>query len=282
MRFYKTVVYFITLFAFALGVSGAVTTVTLTGTCPSFVTNSSNSYFNFSLYNSGNGVASDFVAEPLFGGFSTYNSTLSLQSLGPNSTYYFSFKLKNFTMPGSYVEAVIISYQQGGSSFATMYPCLTNVKKAANGLIIATSASLSDGKLNATMLNLANYTINGTVKVFAPPMFAVKPQYLNISVPPFGTRAVNFSMATPKYSNATIPIAISTSYEKDGLHYASIYTIDSIIHPSKVPLMSYTEIGIILIIAIVVVLIIFSVMRGKGKRTGKKVAAVENAVLHGS
>ncbi|MGC8652067.1 MAG: hypothetical protein ACP5UH_02345 [Candidatus Micrarchaeia archaeon] len=275
MHFAKMIIYALVLSMLGMGVSGALTTVTLSGTCSGGIVNASNPYFNFSLFNSGNGFASSIIAEPLFNGFSTYNSTFALQSLGPNSTYRFIFKLKNFSTPGSYVESIILSYRQGTSSFTTMYSCIASVGKQARSLLTMPNGFLKDGKLNTTVLNIANYTINSTVKIYAPPLFVVQPSSINISVKPFAAKTVIFNISMPKYNNATMPIGVGVSYINDGTHYASLSLVNAVLSNAKAPLMSYTEIGAIAVILVIVALIIVSATRAR--KAKKRAAPPESA-----
>lgn len=263
MKIFKLLLFAALSMISSMGMAGALTTVTLTGTCTSNIINSANPYMQFQLYNSGNGFATNLVIEPLFSGFSVYNSIKQITQIGPNSTNTTTFDLYNFTMPGSYTEPIIVNYQQGGSSFTTMFYCFVNIEKPAQSLLTVSSDVFSQGVLNVTEINIANYTINATVTVFAPPLFTVQPKSENISVQQFSTNNTRFNIKLPNYQNATLPVAISISYIRNGLHFSSLSDVSIPVKKIEAPLQSYAEILIILIILAIIILILFSLRRNK-------------------
>ncbi|MGC8669598.1 MAG: hypothetical protein ACP5TL_00380 [Candidatus Micrarchaeia archaeon] len=268
---------YLLLIATLFGYAFASTTVTLSGSCQNLQINSSNPYLFFRLSNEGNGVASSVIVEPLFNGFSTYNGSFGINQLEPNSTYEFYFKLYNFSENGSFVEPIIVDYQQGSSSFAALFPCVVSVGKPTHSLLEVSSSQFKSGILNVTLINIANYTIKGTVAVYASPSFKVKPARENVSVGPFATVSEYFNISLPHYSNATIPVSVSAYYSRDGLHYSTLAVIPIVMSGAKSDLKELTIIAVSAIIIAILLLIVISIYKSwKEKHLKEDVSNAKN------
>ncbi|MGC8586235.1 MAG: hypothetical protein ACP5K5_01660 [Candidatus Micrarchaeia archaeon] len=248
--------------------SGAITTVSLTGICSSNTINATNHFLQFSLHNSGNGFASNLDIVPIFHGFSTSNAIETIPELGPNSSAYFSFDLYNFSLPGSYVESFVAYYQQGSSSFSTMYSCLVNVGSLAPSMLTISSGEFKNDIINVSIINLASYPINATVEVYAPPSsFKINNSIVNVSFSGYASKSIMFKMIPPKYSNATIPIAVGVSYIKNGMHYANIRFVTVVLRGSSNNYEFYIILATITVIIIITALIVISIAKhSKRKR----------------
>ncbi|MGC8687237.1 MAG: hypothetical protein ACP5RM_00875 [Candidatus Micrarchaeia archaeon] len=252
-----------------LGVNWGSTTITLTGVCHTSTVNVSNSNFTFSIHNSGNGIADNLVLVPYFKGFSisNYNNSAGISALMPNATYSYTFKVNNFSAPGSYIELIIVNYQQGGSSFSTVYPCITNVEKPSHSLLVIANETYINGILNVTVLNLASHAIgNGSISIFAPPLFSVQPTNQNVTLPAFSSAHFQFKVKSPSYSNASLPLPIGLSYMENGVHYAYLSSYLLTISNAKKSLMPIAEIASIALIIILVALIIVSIFYNRRKK----------------
>jgi hypothetical protein len=203
------------------GIAGA-STVTLTGTCYSSIVNQTNNYMQFNLTNSGNGTATNFLLEPIITGATTKNASILIPLVAPGATYIEKIYLSNFSLPGSYVERFVAKYSQGSSSFVTIFPCLTNINRTARSLIAITGIERKGNDVRINITNIADYPINGQVSVYAPPAFTVNDSIQNITAKPYAISNFSFDVATPQYTNAEFPVAISVSYINNSVHYATL------------------------------------------------------------
>jgi hypothetical protein len=206
------------------GIAGA-STVTLTGTCYTGIINKTSNYIQFNITNSGNGTATDLLIEPLIAGASTTNTSMLLPLVAPGGMYGEKIYLSNFSVPGSYVERFITRYSQGTSQFVTIFPCIANIGQQAPSLLAIAASQKGSGTIAVNVSNIANYSIDSQVSVYAPPEFTVSPQQKNVTVAQYGVTDVSFSYTAPKYTDAEFPMAVAASYVKNGVHYASLSVI---------------------------------------------------------
>lgn len=206
----------------ALMATAGAATVTLTGTCPSQVLDASHNVFTFNLTNSGNGTATNFYLAPVLSGMSTYNSLVTIPVVGPGSSTTFSFYTSNFSMPGGYADYLLASYSQGSQTFTTFFPCLLYVGQVTQSAVQVTSVLQSGSTLNVTLMNFNTAAINASVRVLAPPSFAVPEPNASVSLGPHQQKSLSFNVTPPALTGATFPIGVSASYSLDGLHYATI------------------------------------------------------------
>ena len=267
MHAFRIVLYTAIIVVAMIGFSGAITTVSLTGTCSSNIINTTNHFLQFSLYNSGNGFASNLDIVPIFYGFSTSNAIETIPELGPNSSAYFSFNLYNFSLPGSYVESLLAYYQQGGSSFSTMYSCIVNVGRIAPSMLAISSGEFKNNIINVSITSLASYPINATVEVYAPPSsFKINNSIVNVSFSGYASKSILFKMIPPKYSNATMPIAVGVSYIKNGMHYANIGFVNVVLRSSSSNSEFYIILATVAVIIIIAVLIVISIVKHSNRK----------------
>lgn len=204
-----------------IGVSSA-STVTLTGTCYSNLINQTNNYMKFNLTNSGNGTATNLLLEPVISGASAINTSILIPLVAPGGIYVEKVYLSNFSTPGSYVERFIARYSQGSSNFVTIFPCLANINVNARSLLSITGINRKSNIVRVNLTNIADYPIKAQVAIYAPPAFTLNNSIQNITLKPYSLSNFSFEVATPQYTNAEFPVAISVSYLSNSLHYSTL------------------------------------------------------------
>ncbi|MCW6159742.1 MAG: hypothetical protein LVQ95_01475 [Candidatus Micrarchaeales archaeon] len=264
MRFLLLAVAAISLF----GLAGAGT-VTLTGTCPNSLSRSSN-YIFFNISNSGTDPALNMQIIPNLTGFSTYNASESIGALGPTQSITKYFYIYNFSYNGTYAEAFLAKYDQGGSTFYAVFPCPVSI--GASTTPIAAISSITEGPgdtLNVTVANRYNVSVSATLSVIAPPALSMSPKSRSILLQPGAQQSLFFSFAQPP-SGQSFTTAFSLSYLDGGQHYASVmdYVVGS---GNSLPVQqggssdSIIIWGFALLVALILILIALS-LRRNGKR----------------
>jgi hypothetical protein len=267
----KRLIFLLLALALVVGLAGA-STVTLTGTCYSGVVDQPNNYILFNLTNSGNGTATNLVITPLIDGAAPNNTTITLPFVAPGSTYSEHIYVWNFTTAGSYVERFLVRYNQGTNVFTTVFPCLADFLQGAQSMLAITRLGESGNNAQINISNIANYSINSQITVYAPPSFVVVPPSKNVTINGNGRATASFVINPPAFTNAEFPVAIGVSYIKDGVHYATlaITTITFAGTPSisKLPQLGSTLLVILLIAAIliIIILIIISIIMNRRKK----------------
>ncbi len=262
--------------AFAVAVAlvlqlSSASTVTLTGGCPSYIINSSNSYIAFNVTNTGNGAASDLTMSISFQGLSAANSTQVIALVSPNSSYTRKFPLSNVIGLGSYAVNVNATYVQSGSTYGTVFPCIVHIGSLAGGPLVAV-ASVKGNRLYLNVTNNAQQEIQANVVAVVPPGFKVANSTEVVNVPSNGKADVYFDVASPSYTDASFPLTGELSYEYQGYHYAQIASAAIVFGSSGTGggsgILGIGIVGLALIAIVVVILalIVLSVIfRRKGK-----------------
>ena len=207
-----------------LGQANAATAV-LSGACFSG-SSPSGQYINFSIFDSGNASVTNMLLTPDFVGLNvtSYNS---IGLVGPGNNYSVRFYTNNGTKAeGEYAGAIIARYSQGSSEFFTSFPCLANFGNALPSLTSITSKRIGN-KIEGEVFNIGKSTYNVSVYMFVPPGFTVSPQFLNYTIKPNSAANYSFTFSEPNETGVSTSFAIGSSYESNGVHYASlgIYSI---------------------------------------------------------
>lgn len=263
--------------------AASASTVTLTGTCYSGIINDKNNYIQFNLTNSGDGAATNLVITPIMEGAIPNNTTITIPTVEPNTTYAERIYLWNFTTVGSYVERFSVRYSQGTEQFTTVFPCLAYFFKGAQSQLVITGMGRNSSHIFVNVSNVGSYPINSIVTVYAPPSFSVAPQSKSLLVDSHHISNTSFIVVPPQYSNAEFPIAVGVSYLDGGVHYATmaITTINFAATQSTIPHMSTGTIlllgGLIAAIVLILILIVYSVIRNRQDKEKRSREAENNS-----
>lgn len=243
-------------------------TVTLNGVCGTDIINSTSRYATFSLSNSGDGPAQQLVIIPNIKGALTPNASVSFAQLLPNATNSTDFYLENFSLPGSYVEYYTVEYQQSGTTFVTVFPCYASFFKRTSSLIASKKVNVTHSgqsyKVDVTFLNLGQYPVDANVSVIAPPTFSISANNAGIYIGAGNSSTYEFSAAPPLGFNATYPVSLALSYTHNDLHYA--YFVSATISASNSSTSKPINLVLWLTVAVIAVLVIligYSLIRGK-------------------
>lgn len=201
----------------------AASTVTLTGSCPTSIINSSGGILRFNLLNSGNGTATNFITSPLVDGASMRNSSAYFSTVAPGTNYNASFYLYNAIANGSYAINFDSSYVQDGNSYSTLFVCEVYIGSYVQGPI-GISSSYANKKIVANISNIVADPISAQVAILAPNGFRVQNPSANITVPKYSNVVRSFNVSIPNYTSATFPVLAELSYMYDGIHYSGIST----------------------------------------------------------
>ena len=244
------------------------TTVTLTGSCPLTVVNSTNNHIMFNLSNTGDGVAGGVAVFPIIKGALTYNSSEYINELLPGQSNSVLIWVSNLTTPGDYVDYFVTKYSQGEQSFITVFPCVTAMQARSQSMVQVADLNVTKGKLLATLYNAADYPVNASASLEVPPSFNVDRPVSNLTIAPQSTSEVSFNITAPQAANATFPISFAASYLHNQTHYAVLSVTDfSTVPPQSTSsvMLSPPEIVFLVLIVGVVCLITISIAR---KRKG--------------
>ncbi len=249
----------------------AASTVTLTGSCPLHLINSSRSYITFNVTNTGDGTASDLIISANFTGIDPQNATAVIPDVGPNSSYSKVFHLSSLVGQGSYAVNMKATYVQSGSNYATVFPCIIYIGSLAGGLLIE-QVSVKGNRMSVNITNTAPQAIEAQVTAVVPPTFTVQNPDKAVTVEANGHTALYFTIAAPSYTDASFPIIGELSYEYNGTHYAQMASTALVFGAggSTRGVGGLGPIGWALaaIIVVILVLIIASLVRGARKGAG--------------
>ncbi len=252
----------------ALGLSAAGT-VSLTGSCPTSVINSTANYANFSLFNSGNETATGLLIVPKFPGATTYNSILSLSSISPNQIVSEKIYFYNFSAPGSYSGSFTVQYTQDQNVFFALFPCTLDFLSSSPSRVTITSVNRTGNVIRVSLVNIGQSQIDANVSLLLPEEFQSQPKSRIVSLSPEGNSTTAFTISYPSFTGASYSAAATQSYTQNGVHYSSLrqYTIafeSTQNNQSKLTYFPYL-LGTAVIIAIIG-LIIFSIVKKRRKR----------------
>ncbi len=253
-------------------------TVTLTGTCSQSIINKTNNYTTFSLLNSGNETASNITIVPRIYGAMTYNSEETMQYLSPGQNKTASFYFYNFSIPGSYSDAFIVDYSQGGSIFYALFPCIQSIENATHSLVSISDVNQTGNTLRLDVVNLGQSQVNVNVSTLLPPSFSSVPESANITIGPNSQKNVSFDLFYPGISEAAYSIGLSASYIGNGMHYSVLYPFVIDFYSTKKisgPSIIFIIAGLIIIVMIALIIISVVKNRKKGNQTSEKEAVRE-------
>jgi len=243
-------------------------TVTLTGTCPASLSQSSN-YISFNITNSGTDPALNMLITPNFTGFSTYNKSETIPVLGPAQTVSRYFYIYNFSYPGTYAEAFTAKYGQGGSTFYAVFPCPVSIGRSSQaGAAITSVKQGSGGTLNVTVSNPYSISVDAVLDVIAPPTISMTPKSRSVVLAPGSQQNFSFSFMAPT-AGQSLTTAVALSYLQNGTHYASLMDYVIVGSGSQAPQAGGGSdqtviVGIAAVIAIILILIVLSIKKGMG------------------
>ncbi|MDE1828315.1 MAG: hypothetical protein KGH65_04095 [Candidatus Micrarchaeota archaeon] len=242
-------------------------TVSLTGTCQSNLM--SGNILNFTLVNSGNDTAYNLQLSPVLSGAQAENLSYPLGSLPSDQGATFLIPLTNITVKGTFIDALVATYQQGSNVFTALFPCTVNMGKStvsAVFLSVNTFSSSGTSIMNVSALNSINTNLTVNVSALFPPSFSfiTKPSYL-LHLGPYGTQKVQFVVNYPT-TQASYTGAIVDHYVYKNSSYASFAPIVvSQSPPSASTGISPFLIGSIIVGIAIVLLIARSISKNKKK-----------------
>jgi hypothetical protein len=186
----------------------------------------------------------------------------------PGSSESIGFPVNSVSVPGSYAVNFEVTYDQQGSKFSTLFPCIVNIGTASESLV-SDNVSYGSRVLRAKLMSGSNSTINVTATAVLPNGFYTSEPQRNLSIAPYGEKNLSFNVTLPDYGSATLPAAVELSYVYDGLHYAYFSTTSIVFSDKTAPnhSISLLNIAFAAVIAALICLIIISfVFKRKGAR----------------
>ncbi|MDE1810741.1 MAG: hypothetical protein KGH66_01735 [Candidatus Micrarchaeota archaeon] len=256
------------------------TTVTLTGSCPLAVVNSTNNHIMFNLSNTGDGVAGGVTVFPIIKGALTYNSSAYISELLPDQSNTVLIWVSNLTAPGEYVDYFVTRYSQGEQSFITVFPCVTAMQQRSQSMVQVANLNVTKGKVLATLYNAADYPVNASASLEVPPSFNVDRPVSNITISPQSTLEVSFNITAPQATNATFPISFAASYLHNETHYAVLSVTDfSTAPPQSTSSVRLSPPEIIFLVLIVGVICLITISISKKRRRHMKAPASKTSEI---
>ena len=196
-------------------------TVTLSGTCGQSVISPPNGYLIFNISNAGNGTASDLLIQPSGAGLQQNASTIN--AMPPGSRDSITFPVNSVGDPGSYAVNMGVTYDQQGSTFSTVFPCIVNIGTSSASAVFE-RVSYSNHTILATLMSESNSTLNLTATAVLPSGFYTPEPQRHVQMVPYGSANLSFNLTLPSYGSAMLPAAVELAYSLDGVHYAYLST----------------------------------------------------------
>lgn len=201
-------------------------TVSLTGTCQSNLMGGN--ILNFTLINSGNDTAYNLQLSPIISGAKAENLSYPLGSLPSNQGATFLIPLTNITLQGTFIDALVATYQQGSDVFTALFPCAVNMGRSTTSAVFLSVNTLS-GKgtsiMNVSALNSINTNLTVNVSALFPTSFSfvTKSSYL-LHLGPYATQKLQFVVNYPT-TQGSYTGAIVDHYNLENLSYSSFAPI---------------------------------------------------------
>lgn len=228
-------------------------TVTFTGTCTQFT--AAPNILGFGLLNSGNDTAYNLQVVPVVHG--TAATPYQIKSIGPSQQTAQNITLQNITADGSYADYVNVAYQQSGSEFSVVFPCLLHFQQTAPSSVSLTYAiSYPNGayEVNVSVSNNGNSDVQDNVSLIFPPGFTYSPSdSINVTLKSAGSGSISFMLHNP--ADGAYSGAIASSYVFNGVHYSTVTPI-SLVPTAAVPKSALLLVFYGLSIGLVVVLLL--------------------------
>ena len=255
-----------------LASNSSATTVTLSGTCNFSMINATNNSILFNLSNSGDASAIGIILNPQIVGGGNVNSTVYINSLPPGSSAINSMHIENISKKGSYVLNIFTQYNQGTSTFYTIFPCEFYY---GSYVLSPLSVSSSIDKKGSLILNLTNdnsNAIDAKVEVLSPQGFEIGNATRSVNISAGANANYAFGISVPKGSyNATLPIISEVSYSNANTHYALFSTTDIVYDGNKKPSgINVSLYNILFGLIIIVILLLIAISKIKRKKETKK------------
>lgn len=264
----KKAAYLITIFLlFSIASAG---TVTLSGGCIS--SNTLTNTTAFKILNSGNDTAVQMVITPIIQNAESINSIYTISSLGPGSNFTINVTAENITTKGTSGAYLLAAYQQGGSVFTAVFPCLMSfgAKTESQLLLVVNSSTALNGsaKVKVSVYNAGKKALTVNVSLATPTSFSYESaRYQQLVAQPSATTSTTFYLTIPTSVQSSYTVGAIASYIQDNLSYANFaVTVLSSSGPSKIDLSSLMLFGTAAALAVVLALIGFSLLKGKKKQ----------------
>ncbi len=197
----------------ALSAISSAYTVTLTGSSSLGAITNAHSYMTFNLSNSGDGPAQQVAISPIISGATTNQSEIYIPSLNANTSNVSKIYLQNLSSNGTYIESFVVVYNQGSSTFVTLYPCEQYINKFTQSSLLIANMTQKGGKVEASMLNYGPYAIDANVSFLTSPLYALQNATRNetVSIAPGGIATVSFGYK-PIVGNYSFPASVAAQY----------------------------------------------------------------------
>ncbi len=240
---------------FALFASSFAGTVTLTGTCKTFITNNS---LSFSLANSGNDSAFDLIVNPYVTGANVVGN-YSWSRLGPGSVANFSILLSNITAKGTYVDYIVVNYQQGNGFFSALFPCWLEFGVPATSQLYLSSAfshvNASVGLVNVTLMDAGTSSVDANVSLLVPPyVHVIGPAFISLNIAPSKLVHTKFEIDTNNLHGIAFDGVVYASYSRNGINFATQPSIFKF-----APVSSGLSIGSLIVYGTIALIVLFAI-----------------------
>ena len=264
----------IVFFIYTIGYGNALSTVSLTGSCPSGqVINSIANTLIFNLTSTGNYNPKGELYINL-GGAETINQSVTLTYL-KESSIPIAFPLRNLSSPGEYVGTFDFEYTQANQTLFAIFPCTYYIKKTDYPSIYITNFSMHkvSADFDAVKMNITNFgntSLNVTIYPYYPADFNVSPGSARAQISPKSSISENFTV-TPigTYINGSFSVGFYAAYAINGLHYSTQpYPFTFIETTTKsYDFGSMIIYGVLAVIIIVACMIVVSLYKNRKKRS---------------
>jgi hypothetical protein len=244
-------------------------TVTLNGGCAP-----SNTLTNttiFSISNSGNDTAMQMILTPVMQNAEPSNATYAISSLGPSSSATINVTAKDITAKGTSGAYFVAAYQQGGSVFTAVFPCVMSfgtMTKSQLILGINSSAALNgSAEVTVHAYNAGSSAVAANISLAAPPSFTYRSaRYQQIFMRPAEMVNATFYLTIPNLVQSSYTVGAISNYIQDNLSYANfvVTVLGSTAPASKAG--SLLFFGVAAAVVVVLALIGFSLFRSRGKK----------------
>ncbi len=242
-------------------------TVTLTGSCKNTL-QAGNTILG-GLSNTGNDTAYNMVLVPRTVDAVPENSSFNIASMGPGSSYNLSVALENITAKGSFVDSILLSYQQGSLFVTDIFPCylVMGNLSASSDIYISAISSFKNGvaAISVRAYNAGRIPLAANISIMLPPSFKfLTNTSFTAELAPYSSSNFTFA-AQPETSASSVGGAVASSYILDGIHYSSIalITVRSQTSSSSGAFIYAFSAGVAVVIAAIVALIFRAAHRNR-------------------
>lgn len=245
-------------------------TVTLTGVCVNPSLNST--AVNFTLTNSGNDTAYSLVMSPVVQNAQPSQNTYGANALGPQARLSLNVSFSNVNKRGARGAYFIVAYQQGGSVFTAVFPCLISFYVRTSSQVLLTPYISAGANGNTTVrvsaFNAGQGTIQANVSLMLPPTFTFRgSRNYTLALGPYQTGNVTFLLGFPLSGlQASYGAAAVASYVASNLSYATLATFTISAQKPASAALSSLILGAAALAVLLVLALIFVSLRRKKRR----------------